>query len=167
MPRVCTSCKHPDREAIDRAMVDGVITRRIAECYGVSETAARRHKSDHLVPLLARSADDEIIVADDLLAQVHMLHARTLRILDTAYAARSMNVALGAVREARGNVELLAKLTSQLSDRPRLVVLIAPEWLQQAHGDRLEAMYALTVWLGLRQGEVFGLRWQDVDFDGS
>ncbi|HEV2123912.1 MAG TPA: tyrosine-type recombinase/integrase, partial [Chloroflexota bacterium] len=38
--------------------------------------------------------------------------------------------------------------------------------LPAAKGDRLEALWLLAVWLGLRQGELFGLRWSDVDLDG-
>jgi hypothetical protein len=34
-----------------------------------------------------------------------------------------------AIREARGNLELLAKLTQQLDTRPTLNLLVAPEWL--------------------------------------
>jgi len=42
--------------------------------------------------------------------------------------------------------------------------------LQTAHetGDRLEALYVLAIHTGLRQGELLGLKWDDVDFeDGS
>lgn len=46
---------------------------------------------------------------------------------------------------------------------------LAPEQartlLAAARGDRLEALYAVAVALGLRQGEALGLRWQDVDLD--
>ena len=41
--------------------------------------------------------------------------------------------------------------------------LEAQEEGRVAHGGRREALWTLTVWLGLRQGEVFGLRWEDVD----
>jgi len=34
-------------------------------------------------------------------------------------------------------------------------------------GDRLEALYVLAITTGLRQGELFGLEWQDIDFAGS
>ena len=37
--------------------------------------------------------------------------------------------------------------------------------LEEAHGDRLEALYVLAVTTGLREGELLGLRWQDVDLD--
>ena len=42
--------------------------------------------------------------------------------------------------------------------------------LQVAHesGDRLEALYVLAIHTGLRQGELLGLKWDDVDLeDGS
>lgn len=36
--------------------------------------------------------------------------------------------------------------------------------LAAARGDRLEALYVLAVTTGARQGELLGLRWEDVDF---
>jgi integrase len=35
--------------------------------------------------------------------------------------------------------------------------------LRTAQGDRLETLYALAITTGLRQGELFGLKWEDVD----
>jgi integrase len=39
--------------------------------------------------------------------------------------------------------------------------------LKEVRGDRLEALYTLAITTGLRQGELFGLRWQDVDLDSG
>lgn len=39
--------------------------------------------------------------------------------------------------------------------------------LDAAKGDRFEALYRLTLSLGLRLGEVLGIRWQDVDLEGK
>src|ERR671910_147090 len=36
---------------------------------------------------------------------------------------------------------------------------------EAARGDRLEALYVLAVTTGLRQGEVLGLRWDDIDLE--
>jgi integrase len=39
--------------------------------------------------------------------------------------------------------------------------------LDAAAGDELEALYVLALATGMRQGELLGLRWADVDLDGS
>jgi integrase len=39
--------------------------------------------------------------------------------------------------------------------------------LKTAQGDRLEALYVLAITTGLRQGELFGLRWEDVDLEAG
>ena len=39
--------------------------------------------------------------------------------------------------------------------------------LEAASGDRFEALYVLAVTAGLRQGEILGLKWEDVDLDGG
>jgi integrase len=39
--------------------------------------------------------------------------------------------------------------------------------LASVEGDRLEALYRLAIASGLRQGELLGLRWQDVDLDAG
>jgi integrase len=39
--------------------------------------------------------------------------------------------------------------------------------LETAREDRLEALYVLAVHTGLRQGELLGLKWEDVDFEAG
>jgi integrase len=39
--------------------------------------------------------------------------------------------------------------------------------LEVARGDRLEALYVLAIHTGLRQGELLGLRWEDVDLESG
>lgn len=41
------------------------------------------------------------------------------------------------------------------------------EFLERVHGDRLAALYTCALTLGLRQGELVGLRWEDVDLNGG
>jgi integrase len=38
-------------------------------------------------------------------------------------------------------------------------------FLDAVRGDRLEALYSVGVALGLRQGEILGMRWEDVDLE--
>lgn len=39
--------------------------------------------------------------------------------------------------------------------------------LKTVQGDRLEALFAVAIALGLRQGEALGLRWRDIDFEAG
>jgi integrase len=40
-------------------------------------------------------------------------------------------------------------------------------FLRAAHGGHLEALYVLAIQCGLRQGELLGLKWEDVDLDAG
>ena len=48
--------------------------------------------------------------------------------LDTAQGSEDLRAAIGAIREARGCVELLAKLAGQLKDAPTVNILVSSEW---------------------------------------
>jgi hypothetical protein len=131
MPRVCTVCEHPSREAIDRALVGDTSNRSLASLYDVSEAAVRRHKANHLpAKLVMAEQAAEIAEADNLLSQVRDLQSRTLAILEAAEASKQHRTALSAIREARSNLELLAKLLGELDDRPTVNILVSPEWLE-------------------------------------
>jgi len=131
VPRACTICTHPDLEAINRALVEGTPNRRIASQHDVTERAVRNHKANHLPETLAKAQEaEEVAQADDLLGQVQDLQARTLAILEAAEGSREHRTALAAIREARSNLELLAKLLGELDERPQVNLLISPEWLE-------------------------------------
>jgi hypothetical protein len=131
VPRSCTVCEHPERAAIDEALVGGASNRSVASLYDVSEAAVRRHKGNHLpAKLIMAQAAEEVAQADDLLSQVQDLQGRALAILDKAETAGDLRTALGAIREARGNLELLAKLLGELDERPVVNLNISPEWLE-------------------------------------
>lgn len=130
MPRTCTICSHDERGAIDRALVQGLAFRHIAAQWDVSTGALQRHKDEHVPVLLTRAKDaEEAADADDLLFQLRGLQATTLSLLTKAERAGKLGTAVMAIREARGNLELLAKLTQQLDERPVINLLVASEWL--------------------------------------
>jgi hypothetical protein len=130
MPRTCTICTHPQREDIDAALVAGQESaRRIAALFRVSDDAITRHRA-HIPPALARAqAATEVARADTLLDQVRSLQTRTLDILSKAERAGDLRTAVSAIGQARGNLELLAKLVGELNETTVNVALIAsPEW---------------------------------------
>jgi hypothetical protein len=131
VPRTCTICEHPEMEAIDRALVGETSNRSVASLFDVSEAAIRRHKANHLpAKLLMAEKAAEVVQADNLLEQLRDLQQSTLNILAEAEQAKQYRTALGAIREARGNLELLAKLLDELDEGPTVNVLISPEWVE-------------------------------------
>jgi hypothetical protein len=68
MPRSCTICEHPEREAIDRALVGETSNLSVSSLFGVSESAVRRHKANHLpAKLVMAEHAAEVAEADNLL----------------------------------------------------------------------------------------------------
>ena len=130
MPRPCSVCGHPARQAIDKALVADTAFPALAALYRVSEDALGRHKANHLPATLARAQDAaEAAHADDLLGQVRNLRDKALGILKTAEDAGQLTVALAAIREARATLELLAEMEGEINRQPVINLLVMPEWL--------------------------------------
>ncbi len=55
MSRTCTVCMHPERTAIDRALVAGEVMRNVALRFAISFAALQRHKANHLPEVLAEA----------------------------------------------------------------------------------------------------------------
>ncbi len=131
MPRVCTICTHPEREAIDTALVDGPAFPALAALYRVSEDSLGRHKAAHLPGTLAKAHEaQEAAHADSLLAQMEKLTSDARRIGEKAEKMGDLRTALAGVRELVRIVELTAKLRGELAQEGTVNVLVAPEWLQ-------------------------------------
>jgi hypothetical protein len=129
MARTCTVCTHPDRPAIDLALVNGVSGNAVAAKFRVSEDAVTRHRGNHLPATLAQGqAAAAMARADDLLGQLQRLQADARRIGGKAEETGDLRTALMGVRELVRIVELTAKMVGELDDRPQVNVLLAPEW---------------------------------------
>ena len=129
MPRRCTICTHKSRSKIDQDLVERQPFRNIAAQFGVSTSALIRHFDDHLPAALVKAQQaTEAAQADALLAQVVDLRDKALGVLNKAEASDDLRTAVSAIREARGCVELLAKLAGQLKDAPTVNILVSAEW---------------------------------------
>jgi len=123
MPRTCTICRHPERDAINASLVGGIGTYRgLGALYGVSTAALHRHRADHLPEVLTRARSlDEIATAESLADQVRALRGRTLRILAQAETDGDSKTQLSAIRELRA----LAELEARASERSATVLHIS------------------------------------------
>jgi integrase len=52
-------------------------------------------------------------------------------------------------------------------ERPTFNLDQARIFLESARDERWEALYVLVIQTGMRRGELFGLRWEDVDLDNG
>jgi hypothetical protein len=131
VPQPCSICTHPEREAIDAALVAGVPNRRIAAQYGMGETSVRRHKDAHIPPLVAQAHDAAVVFsADALTAQITGLLARGFAILDKSERGDSITDMCAAMREVRGVLTLIAKITGEIETQPTINIIQMPEWIE-------------------------------------
>src|SRR5262245_29862521 len=127
MPRFCQICQHPQAGAIGADLAKRTPYRTIAARYGVDKSAVSRHVNEHVPAVLqqaATKARHQEVIADrreaalpTVLQQMRALNERSLRILKGAEGDKDRANALGAIRETRRNLELIAKLTGELDPR--------------------------------------------------
>jgi hypothetical protein len=111
------------------------IPSHIAAQYSVSTGVLQRHKKDHLAirPVevqraryealrqtgeqVVEEARAEVIQSCRLPDQVHHHRLKTLSLLEQAERAGELRTALAGIEEARGSIELPAKIEGQLDER--------------------------------------------------
>jgi len=137
VPRTCTICEHPERADIDRALSGGWPIARTAATFGISPDALKRHKANHVLPeMRGKLAGDPDLKDFEPLAEMKNLYARISGFLDKAEAADSWPAVVKFHAEARKDLELLAKLSGELDERPQVNILISPH-VQQVIIDAL------------------------------
>jgi len=117
MPRACTACAHPDRDALDRALVRGEPKRQIAASLGLAESALGRHARAHLPKMLVAAEQARASAnADLLLGELAALQGKALELLARAEADGDLRGAIVALKEARECVALRARLGAELRE---------------------------------------------------
>lgn len=122
----------------------------------------------HLLPTLGH-----VVLAKLAPSQVQkMLNDK----LASGLSPATVTYILAVLRRALGQAEkwqLVTRNVAKLVDAPRVsreevqpfTVEEVLRLLDVARGHRLYALFVVAVALGLREGELLGLRWQDVDFE--
>lgn len=155
MSRRCTICDHPASKEINKCLVKGQSIRSIARQFSVDDSAIFRHQKHlqkiltkakekpqkdpatiqreqdekELVKMASENETKEIQDAGDLLAQLKEWMTRTESIYRQAEEAKDLRAALQAVREGRGNLELLGKLIGELQDGVTINLYNHPVWI--------------------------------------
>jgi hypothetical protein len=124
----CSICRHPQRLAIEQALVSGTPLRDIAGRYGTAKTIVARHRTHVAGDIAQQTRARDVLRAGKLLDDVRAgegraerLYAQAEEILASALKDKDRRTALQAIRtaidvmgEARGYLELRGELTNEL-----------------------------------------------------
>ncbi len=115
-------------------------------------------KLDRLTPVHVRSLYRERLEAGLAPRMVQLVHTTLHKALKQAVAdnliPRNATEAVKAPRPERTEMKPLSP------DQARAL-------LQAARGEKLEALYALALTTGMRQGELLGFKWEDIDMEAG
>lgn len=134
-----------------------------SQTYLAYELHARRH----IVPILGDVQLDRLTVAH--LDRLHAQLARTVSGTTARHVHMTLNAALNdAARRGHRVANVLAAVPAPRRSTREIETLTREEvdaLLAAARNDPFEALYVLAVTLGMREGELLGLCWQDIDLE--
>lgn len=124
----------------------------------------------HIIPAIGRKHLAKLTAID---VQVMMT-----RMKESGVSPTTVKNARAVLRKALNDAmrdDLIGRNVVTLTDMPRQETFHAkpltadelPRFLAATRGHRLEALWLTFVTIGLRAGEAFGLRWEDIDLDGG
>ena len=129
MARACNVCIHPQRKAIDRALVSGEPGPSVSAKWGVSPDSVKRHKAAHLpLRLVQQQTLDEAREALDVMQQLKAINAASVQVLRDARNGGQGGLVLAAVDRVLRQLEFQAKLLGDLDERPTVNLIMAPQW---------------------------------------
>jgi hypothetical protein len=112
MGRLCTAWQHPQRDAINAALLEHTTGyRHIAARFGLAWSSLRRHEQTHLRATLQHSKELAMsLSADNLLAEVGKWHERMEAQYAKADAANEIATTATVARVGLAAIDLFAKL---------------------------------------------------------
>lgn len=121
----------------------------------------------YLVPMLGTKRLESLGVAD--VRKFLAVHSK----VNSAASAKESHKVLRSALSSACREELIARNVAKLVDPPRVEVAEHDPWtidetlafLRAARADPSYAALVLAIALGLRRGEIVGLKWSQVDFD--
>jgi len=129
---------------------DGVVQRHIIPAIG--SVRLTKLTPQHLQRLYREKQDEGLTRAVRLIHAV--LHRSLNQALKWGLVYRNVADMVDAPRVAKKEMQVLTPEE-------------AGQFLEAAKDDRLNALYVLAVTCGLRQGELLGLKWADIDWKGG
>lgn len=133
MARPCLCCTHPERAALDAALVAGETQRSIAKRFGITTTSVLRHVRAHL-PTAMGAAKTERDEAEGqrgltLLEQAQGLLDKAQSLLGKAEDTGDFSTALQGVRQARECLVFIGRLQGDIQPDNINIIFNNPVWV--------------------------------------
>jgi hypothetical protein len=125
MPKGCKVCRADNVKEIDKAIIEGETLQSIADKFHFHISTISRHKPHIASKIRTYSALTEAGEGGCIMQQVSSLLQRAESLLSQAEASQDVKTALMGVRECRSTLELLAKISGELSP-DRILIQFAP-----------------------------------------
>src|SRR5713101_8028741 len=122
MPRICSICRHEDREGIDEALLDSEPYRTIAARTGTSIAALYRHRWQHLRARLVNAKPPASSVANEIRAapfgeRFNAIKRAAPSLLEEGLQTGNHVLALQAMVRMEKHLEMEVAFLSKLSSR--------------------------------------------------
>ncbi len=156
-----------ERQTVEHYFANWLVTMR-GQIRPRTWTRYEQYVRLHIFPTLGS------IVLSKLTAQhLQTLYADKLKEGLSQTTVHHLHMLIHKALHAALRLELVQRNVSELVDPPSMahneMAVLSPEqaraFLAAASGDRFEALYALALTTGMRQGEILGLQWSDVDLE--
>jgi hypothetical protein len=110
----CTVCRHPERLAIEAALVKQTAFRKIGKEFNVGFQAVRRHQA-HVLRKLSKAREGiEMAEASTLLARIDQVLRDAQRITAKAEKDGDLPTALQGLRTITNSLSLLGRITGEI-----------------------------------------------------
>jgi len=129
MARPCTICTHPQRDGIDRLILEGESNTRIAANFGLSASSIRRHKAGHISTRLAAVQEEQELLTVQKLNRIAQDGLMVL--VDLIKRARDREddrLVVQALRELREYTRLMREIIGPETGAPSF--RDNPEWVK-------------------------------------
>jgi hypothetical protein len=123
MSRKCSICNHDRRQEIEHTLLRGESHRAVAQQFAVPRGAVARHLKHVSIALIQARQLEEVEDGRSILIQLRELKIQAEHLRARADRAGDYRNALVAVREKARLVELEARLTGELDERPETKIL--------------------------------------------
>jgi hypothetical protein len=125
----CTICQHPQRQAIDQALIAGSATlAALGQQYNLSTSALHRHKA-HLQAKVNRAKDQlQENLRQGCLFWLSQALEMSMQTAQAAQAEGNVRVVLQAIRQGTSLIRIILKQDLHLDDRVIYEILASPQW---------------------------------------